>query len=100
MDQFDGGVASQHMVTSAPNFPHAAAAEETDEPVTSHLAGFRDLLSQSGHDARNYDRYSDQQVVRIMHDEHIADGAEFPGPSRLRNQHAEGVHRDRDEAGN
>src|SRR5213593_639762 len=90
--QLDCRVTSQHAMTGPPHLSHSTLTQHRDELVASHFPRSGDLPAQPRYDMRDYDGHSHEHVIGIVHDEHVARGAEVPGPPGLRDQHSQRVH--------
>src|SRR6266850_5088205 len=82
--QLDCSITSQHAMTGPPYLSHSALTQHRDESVASHFPRPGDLPAQPRYDVRDDDGDSHEDVIGIVHDQHVARGAEVPGPLGLR----------------
>ena len=98
-DQLDGGGPGEHAVARPVDLAHAAPAQHLAEPVAPHLALAAHLLAQPRHHGGDHHRRAEHEVVGVVHEEGIAQRAELVGTGRVRHDHADRVHRGRDQSG-
>jgi hypothetical protein len=98
-NQLDRRRAREHAMRGPVDLTHAAPAEQRAEFVTAHLARPRDLLPEARDDVRDDDGHRHEQEVGYVHQERVGGRLERPGAAGARDEHRQGIHRDRDEPG-
>ena len=98
-DQLDRRGPREHAMGGLVDLPHPAAPQSLTELVAAHLSRPGHLLAQRRDHVRDHDRHADQEEIGIVHQQRVGRRVEVPGPASSRDQHAQGVHRHRDEAG-